>query len=526
MRNYEEEKLLKVLKGETNLTAGDNYPENQLIIHLMEQGQLTFNQLSALLTTYFKIETLEHISQIDEEMLMLFDKEDVKRLNMLPYQMDDKVHVATANPFDPAVDAFLKRYADKKPVKTLMSSDKLMHLIDYFYKGSTYEAVENNEIESIIDSFLSSAILQNASDIHIENFKTETRIRFRIDGALKINHYIDKKIIPNIVSRLKIISNLDIADNRIPKDGAFKLEKYPAIDFRISTLPTLYGEKVVIRLIYKEVSSYDLADPRLGFSSEEVTKIKALLNNTTGVILVTGATGSGKSTTLSSFLTYLNDETRNIVTVEDPVEHVISGVNHVNINPKINIGFDTILKNILRQDPDIIMIGEIRDKTTAKMVIEASLTGHLCLTTLHTNDAISSVYRLVDMGIEQYLLTEAIKGVVSQRLVRRLCSCKVPVNLPQWVAENYQLDKQTIIYDKSEAGCKLCYGSGYKGRFAICELLVFTEDVRAVFATQVDKARIRQQLTTFESLEQKAINCVVKGETSLHEIYSIIMSQG
>lgn len=372
----------------------------------------------------------------------------------------------------------------------------------------------------ILDNIIRDAILKNAGDIHIEPFEKIIRIRFRIDGCMHTVNKFEISLLEQLISRLKIISGMDISEKRLPQDGSFKFNEQ--ISFRVSTLPTINGEKAVIRLIY--VDNNDLNKNNLGFFEEDLPYIEKLFQNPYGAIIITGPTGSGKTTTLNSFIKDLNTDEVNIVTVEDPVENIIYGVNQININPKINFDFPMALRAILRQDPDIIMLGEIRDSITANIAMRSAITGHLVLTTLHTNDAISSIMRLRDMGIENFMISAAVKGVISQRLVRRLCPhCKKEIKISEADAKIFSLPINTIVYESS--GCEFCNNIGYKGRLALYEYFLVDEKIRSLIENKSSYDEIKYYLSenNFLTLKDNAIKNVLLGNTSLREIYKKII---
>ena len=370
------------------------------------------------------------------------------------------------------------------------------------------------DIAQLILSILTTACNQLASDVHIEPSKNKLCLRFRVDGRLIVQELLDPSLLPNLVSYLKITSNLDIAESRLPKDSSFRLEALPETDFRLSILPTIFGEKIAIRLIHRTDLGLSLAESGI-FAPDDLPAIEQLLARQHGCILVTGPTGSGKSTTLSRFLAHLNQAHVNITTIEDPVEHVLPRVNHVNLNTKIGLDFNTLLRHILRQDPDIIMIGEIRDEETAATVVRAAITGHLVLSTLHTNDALSTINRLLDMGVPRYLLTDALSGIISQRLVRRLCPhCKQSAPLPAWLGEKYALTGDMY----RPAGCEHCHNTGYSGRLAIYEILTVTASVRA----HMTQGELSALADYYQPLSHHALSQLTAGHTSLEEIVTFV----
>jgi len=370
----------------------------------------------------------------------------------------------------------------------------------------------------LLDSLIEAGVLSRASDIHIEPFGQQLRARLRVDGQLITYATVDLAMLPNILSRLKIMSGLDIAEKRRPQDGHFTMaiagEK---IEFRLSTLPTTLGEKAAIRLLYEQTAR--LKKDGLGFFDDDLQKLTRLFNRPYGAIFMTGPTGSGKSTTLNCFLEELNSSEQNIVTVEDPVENPILGVNHVNTERAAGLDFANALRHILRQDPDIIMIGEVRDQETALIAIRAAITGHLVLSTVHTNDAAGVIERLVDMGVEPYLAAAAIIGVVSQRLVRRICGdCRVVVQLSNLSAKLLDIPDNAVVYKGQ--GCARCNNTGYKGRLAVYEYIIMDEDMRRGIGTNpaafVDKWREN------DNLKKNAVRNVLRGNTTADEIIRIL----
>ena len=370
----------------------------------------------------------------------------------------------------------------------------------------------------LIDSLIESGVVNRASDIHIEPFGSSLRARYRIDGKLTTFGLVDLSLLPNVISRLKIMGDLDIAEKRLPQDGHFSMTVLgERIEFRLSTMPTHLGEKAAIRLLYGQASR--LKKDELGFFPEDLALLTKLFHLPHGAIFMTGPTGSGKSTTLTSFLEELNHESRNIITVEDPVENPLTGVNHVKVERTAKLDFANALKHILRQDPDIIMIGEIRDKETAKIAVQAAITGHVVLSTLHTNDAAGVIERLSDMGIEPYLIAAALNGVISQRLVRRICpDCKSPAQLSENEAKRLRLAIDTPVF--IGAGCGRCNNSGFKGRFAVYEFITITDKLRRYMSSQ--PARLARYLRKTHGLRANAAKNVQLGNTSAEEALRIL----
>ena len=375
----------------------------------------------------------------------------------------------------------------------------------------------------LVDSLLEAAVMYQASDIHIEPSDKELRVRYRVDGHLREFQRVDISLLPNMISRLKVLGHMDSAEKRLPQDGHFnQVVNELAVDFRINTMPTVYGEKAAIRLIYKEKSW--LPKEQLGFFPDDLNMITQLFHNPYGALLLTGPTGCGKSTTLTSFMKELNRDEINIVTIEDPVEHILPGVNQINVNYSAGLTFANALRSILRQDPDILMIGEIRDEETAQLAIQAALTGHLVISTLHTYDAISAITRLVDMKVPDYLVAAAIKGIISQRLVRRICErCRINVQITELQAKLLNLAENTIVCEGM--GCSYCGGSGYKGRFAVYEFLAVDERLSEMVEKRSGMAEISKYLSEikFRTIRDNAVKNVLQGNTSADEVIRSVL---
>ena len=376
---------------------------------------------------------------------------------------------------------------------------------------------ESAPIIKLVNSLFYQAIKKGASDIHIEIHERKGEVRFRIDGALKKHLDLDKSVANLVINRIKVISNLDISEKRIPQDGRTQVTiSKKTLDVRVSILPTYYGERVVMRILMQSESIPTLSE--LGFADELTEKFYKLLNHSHGMILVTGPTGSGKSTTLHSFLQHIASPDKNIITVEDPVEYNADHVNQIQVNEKVGLTFAAGLRSILRQDPDVVMVGEIRDKETAQIALQAALTGHLLLSTLHTNDATSSLTRLMDMGIEDYLLSSTLIGVLAQRLTRKLCPhCKAPTMLPDSVLEELNLDKNKVYY--KAVGCKHCDFTGYRGRQAVGELFIMNESVKDMMKKGLNDHEIREVMKKqgMRTISDKLKDMMAKGLTSYEE---------
>ncbi len=383
--------------------------------------------------------------------------------------------------------------------------------------------VEDAPIVRLTNIIINQAIQMQASDIHIEPQQHEVKVRYRIDGVLRDNMIVPKYSQAALISRLKIMADLDITKRKIPQDGRVKINfGGMEIDLRVSTLPTIYGESVVIRLLSKVESLLNI--DKLGFSQNNLEKFKKLIYNPHGVILVTGPTGSGKSTTLFAVLNELNTSEKKIITIEDPVEYQLKGVNQVQVNKNTGLTFARALRSILRQDPDIIMVGEVRDIETAEIAVRSALTGHLVLSTLHTNDSASSITRLMDMGIPSYLVSSAVKGIVAQRLVRKLCdSCKEAYKPGREERELLQISSDVTLYRAQ--GCEKCDNTGYKGRMAVQEVLVVDEDIVELIGDEKGKEKIKQvarekgMKTLWEDVRFK----LLEGITSYQELVRTVV---
>lgn len=390
--------------------------------------------------------------------------------------------------------------------------------------------MDNNLINSNIDLYINElvekALKLNASDIHIEPMDEKfSRIRFRIDGKLRIISEMDYPSYIKLLTRIKLSSKLDISEKRRPQDGYLKLEKFPEIDFRISTLNTIVGEKLVLRIL--SIENFKKSQNLLGFSEKSKEILENAIKNKSGMIIFSGPTGSGKSTSLYSLLNKLNDEKRNIISIENPVEINILGINQISINEKIGLTFQNALRSILRQDPDIIMLGEIRDKETAKMAVRAAITGHLVLTTLHTNNSFASINRLRDLGIEDYLIKQSVNTLASQRLVRKLCTCKKKRKISKkeydFVKNYFDIDENTYIYEASS--CEKCH-DGYLGREAVEEIVDFDEAYKKLFFENKNFNKndldLLNKEKNFKSMTYNGIKKVLEGVTSFEEILDSI----
>lgn len=461
---------------------------------------------------------------------------------------DNKLKVAMKDPLNMFALDDLKLSTKMDIIPILASENAILNLINQTYTSAQTKNIvfqverqmqeevqkqvnegendDNAPMIQLVNNILQRCILKGASDIHIEPFEFYVRIRYRIDGQLHELMQTKKEMLNGITTRIKILSGLDIAERRLPQDGRMsKMVNEQQVDLRVSILPTIYGEKTVIRFIYR--TGKDLGLEEIGFHPSDFEKVKNLLKNPHGIILLTGPTGSGKSTTLAAALKVLNNENVNIITVEDPVENMIEGVNQVAVNTKVGLTFAGALRSILRQDPDIIMIGEMRDSETSTIAVRAAITGHLVLSTLHTNDAVSSIPRLIDMGTEAYMVGAAIKGIISQRLVRRLCpNCRQKHVVTAAEKRVYGIQEGTEVY--KPRGCNSCNQTGYKGRIAVHEVLAIDSHMEDMISSgQVSTEDLKELAIQrgMRTLWDNALFNVLQGKTSMEEMLRIAYEQ-
>jgi general secretion pathway protein E len=383
------------------------------------------------------------------------------------------------------------------------------------------DATNEAPIIRLVNVVLTQALRRQASDIHIEPYEKEIKVRFRIDGILYEAFSLPKRFQAHIVSRLKVMANLDIAEKRVPQDGRIKIKvANKAVDIRVSVIPMAYGERVVLRLLDKGVSLLGLGD--MGLDPEKLTIFERLINKNSGILLVTGPTGSGKTTTLYAAINKINSTEKNIITIEDPIEYELAGVGQIQVNPKTELTFARGLRSVLRHDPDIIMVGEIRDLETVEIAIQASLTGHLVFSTLHTNDAAGALTRLVDMGVEPFLIASSLLGVVAQRLVRRICpECKESFHLAESALAELGLPRDQVLW--RGRGCEGCMQSGYRGRTGIFELLLMDNEVRHLLTSGADSVTIKEAAVRrgMATLFGDGLRKVQRGITALDEVMRV-----
>jgi len=504
--------------------------------------------------------------QIPPQVLNLIPQESINFYNIVPFELKDRVlKVAVTDPTNLAALEALEFLGQKQnlQVQLYLSSDssvekaigKKKNLVSVVgealkdiqtkeekeqkpqvqEKEAKPQVIEEAPIIKIVDVILTNAIEANASDIHIEPSDKDVRVRYRIDGILHTSLMLPRSVHAAIVTRIKILSNLKIDESRLPQDGRFHVETgKKSVDLRVSILPLIYGEKIVMRILDKTSSVPTLE--QLGIRAKALYWVKENIKKTHGIFLITGPTGSGKSTTLYSILSILNTPTVNIVTLEDPVEYFIEGVNQSQINPEIGLTFAAGLRSILRQDPNIVMVGEIRDKETAELAVHAALTGHLVFSTLHTNNAVGAMPRMIDMGIEPFLLVASVNVVMAQRLVRKICvNCRKEVPIPKPVEEEMKRDLEGIPeeyfegIDKKQlklykgAGCEKCGQTGYTGRFGIFEVLPVTPEIQDLVSVKSSARKIYEEASKLGmiSMKQDGLIKALRGETTMEEIIRV-----
>ncbi len=401
-------------------------------------------------------------------------------------------------------------------------SEEDISLTDFLHMSSDIlTSEESAPIIKFVNALFYQAVKKRASDIHIEVQENKGEVRFRVDGMLAKNADLDKKVVSLIVSRIKVISNLDISEKRIPQDGRTQIKiAGEVLDIRVSILPTFYGERVVMRLLMQSSQIPQITE--LGFNDSLIDDVRKLLRSSHGIILVTGPTGSGKTTSLHSFLREVEKPEMNLITVEDPVEYKSDRIAQIQVNEKVGLTFAAALRSILRQDPDVIMIGEIRDEETAAIAVRAALTGHLVFSTLHTNSAAATISRLADMNVEPFLISSSLLGILAQRLVRVLCNeCKEEDEMAEDFADDYVLSPDAKIY--KACGCKACNYSGFSGRRSIGELLVMNDALKELLKTTTDEHTIKTQLQKdgLKTISLQLSQMLLDGETSLDEAIRI-----
>ncbi len=524
---------------------------------IVETGLASEKQVYDAISEHFNIPYMDVKNRhVEETVIKLIPHDLASKHTILPLGLDqDILTIAVADPSNMSAINDL-RFSTGHDVKLILSSELSIRIGQerIYSKDFSYDRIINSihaealaaaeeqysksemtvieripedaPIIQLVDAILGDAIRQNASDIHIEPYEQFYRVRFRIDGIMHEIMRPPVKLRSALISRIKVMSNLDISERRLPQDGRIKM-KMPSgvtMDFRVNCLPTLFGEKIVLRLLDKSNLQLDIT--KLGFDDRQLRDFRAAIHKPFGMILVTGPTGSGKSTTLYSALTELNKISSNVFTAEDPVEYNLPGINQVQVNEEIGFTFASALRAFLRQDPDIIMVGEIRDVETAEIAIKASLTGHLVLSTLHTNDAPSTIGRLLNMGIEPFLIASSINLVIAQRLVRRICGACAEDYLPDpevLISLGLPADVSGNLCFKRGRGCPACANTGYKGRFAIYEVMPVYDEIRALVFQRASTAEIKREamLQGVASLRLSAINRLLDGMTTVEEVFRV-----
>ncbi len=533
---------------------GNDLKLGQIII---KKGLLFENDILEALAIQFKTDFKPYLDFFDEEQIFKKVPAGFLKNNLIvPYKVvKKKVFIACSDLLRiQPIDDLKKMFSGYETEIHLSSEPEIIRIITSHFEGTgsatTSEIIENLEesdfeilsktatetaeiidtandapIIRLVNTIIRQAVTDKASDIHFEIYEKEIVVRFRIDGILYRMFTPPKKFQDSIISRIKIMANLNIAENRLPQDGRIQVKvSGKEIDIRVSVFPTQFGERIVLRLLNKSDMSFDLGS--IGFSDDALKKFKSLIDITHGIVLVTGPTGSGKSTTLYGVLSRLNTDDVNILTVEDPIEYQIKGIGQMQIKPKIGLTFSAGLRSILRQDPDIVMIGEIRDTETAEIAVQAALTGHRVFSTLHTNDAASGVTRLVDMGVEPYLISSSVNAFLAQRLVRKICPhCIAPYKptaeeLSRTGITKSMLNKGNLFKGK---GCEHCLNTGYSGRIGIFELLPVSDRIRKLIMSGADASTIKENAVTegMKTLLQDGIEKVTRGLTTLEEVLRV-----
>ncbi len=522
---------------------------------LISQGAISQKQLNEALQHVFETDYVELDNiVIDPELISLIPKRIAQRLKLIPLNKDNNIlTLAMANPLDINAIDYIKGYtkmdvktkfSDENDILNALSShydagyqfDDLLDKVDVATISDSADEVNLSALEAIsqeapiiqlVNMIIVDGIKERASDIHLEPNQRGLLVRYRIDGMLHDARMLPARVKPAVISRVKILSNMDIAERRLPQDGRFQL-RFGAreVDLRISSIPTVYEEKIVMRLLDKSQGVISLDS--VGFTEEQVKDFRKMIRNPHGIILVTGPTGSGKSTTLYATLNEVDSTRKNIITVEDPVEYKLDRINQINVRPKINLTFANALRSILRQDPDVIMIGEMRDSDTAHIAVQSALTGHLVFSTLHTNDAVSSLTRMTDMGVEPFLISSSVIGVMAQRLVRKICPRCIEDYIPEeGIFDDLRLnitlpDRDKIRLYKGK-GCDYCRNTGYYGRIAIFEMIEINDEIRAMILRKISSTEIKEVAIKYgmKTLLDSGIARALEGVTSIDEVFRV-----
>lgn len=481
-----------------------------------------------------------HQYNLDSSIVNIINERMAVEYLVLPLKREGNIlTVAMADPTDYFAIDNLRIYTGLQIEPVIASRSELKTMINRIYslQGSVSEVMEllpkfdDNEREAHLDDapvsrmvnqILQNAVMVGASDIHFDPHEHNLVVRYRIDGTLQTEQILNKNMQSIITTRIKIMSDLNISERRLPQDGRFRFEvSNREIDVRVSTLPTVHGEKVVLRIL--DLANAIRAFEELGLSEKNTQTLRDIINRPYGLMLVSGPTGSGKTSTLYAALNELNKEDVNIITIEDPVEYQLKGINQIQVNERIGLSFITGLRTVLRQDPDIIMVGEVRDAPTVEMAIRSALTGHIVLSTIHTNDAPATFTRLLDMGVEPYVVVSALTGIVAQRLVRKICPDCITTYEPT-VAEQVILDKYNKkISLQMGTGCSSCLNTGYKGRIALYEIVVLDEQLKRMIINRETDAAYREYLESigFVSMFEDGLDKIAKGITTMSEVLGV-----
>ena len=513
----------------------------------LQMGYISEQQLIEALEFQLGIPHVQlHRYKIDQGLLGIIPERLAKMYRVLPLKRDgNKLTVAMVDPLDYFAIDDLRMSTGFVIEPAIASKDEVMRAINRYYgmQGSLEEILQNlpqdldvdreiidedSPVVRMVNQIIEQAVHQRASDIHIDPQADGVRVRYRVDGVMRIERVLPKHMQGVISARIKILAHMNIAERRVPQDGRFHIDvELRTIDVRVATLPTTHGEKIVMRVLDMKMAVNEIS--YLGFEPDNLERFQRMIRNTHGIVLITGPTGSGKTSTLYAALNRLNTDEVNIVTVEDPIEYQINGVNQVQVNPVAGVTFATGLRAILRHDPNIIMVGEIRDRETAEIAVRAALTGHLVLSTLHTNDAVATVSRLVDMGIEPFLVASTLSGVVAQRLVRRICTeCATPYQpRPEEVR---MLEARGLPLDglRVGSGCQNCSRTGYRGRVAVQEVLTLDDSLRRMVMEKRADADYRQHAVQggMRTMFDDGLVKVAHGITTFAEVFRTTLNEG
>lgn len=510
---------------------------------LLREGYITEQQLIEVLEFQLGIPHINILQYpVDQEVIQLIPRELAKRHQVLPFRINgNKLFVAMADPMDYFAIEEIRMATGFQIVPGIATKDALFRMITKYYDlqesidqvlddFSQEENIEDSGITDedspivrMVNQIIANAVAQRASDIHFDPQEAEVRVRYRVDGMLKTERSLPKYMQNTLIARIKIMGNLNITENRLPQDGRIKMNiNFKPIDIRLSSLPSVYGEKIVMRILDLGSSLGQLE--KLGFSPDNLAGFTSMVEKPNGMVLVTGPTGSGKSSTLYAALNQLNREEVNIITIEDPVEYQLQGINQVQVKEEVGMTFANGLRSILRQDPDIVMIGEIRDQETAQIAIRASLTGHLVLSTLHTNSSVAALTRLIDMGIEPFLISSSLIGIVAQRLVRRICrDCAEQVAPTERELELFHKTDTDVGVLQRGSGCSSCGETGYRGRIAIHEVLPIDDQINRLIMNAASFSELHDYVkrTGMKFLLDDGLAKVAQGLTTTEEVLRV-----